>query len=64
MITSERTNAADQFKIPFMIGIVGHRDLVAKEIPPIRAAIHALLERLRDDNPRVPFRLLCSMAYR
>jgi hypothetical protein len=62
MITSERTNPADRFKIPFMIGIVGHRDLVADEIPRIRAAISTLLERLRDDNPHVPFRLLCSMA--
>ncbi len=45
-----------------MIGIVGHRDLVAEEIPQIRAAVATLLERLRDQNPDVPFRLLCSMA--
>ena|ERR1700742_3524265 len=62
MITPENTKPAEQFKIPFMIGIVGHRDLVADEIPQIRAAIYTLLKRLRDDNPQVPFRLLCSMA--
>ena len=62
MITSERTKPADRFKIPFMLGIVGHRDLVSDEVPQIRAAIYALLKRLRDDHPQVPFQLLCSMA--
>src|ERR1700743_3734723 len=62
MITSERTKPADRFKIPFMLGIVGHRDLVSDEVPQIRAAIYALLKQLRDDHPQVPFQLLCSMA--
>jgi hypothetical protein len=52
----------DQFKIPFMIGVVGHRDLIDSEIPQIRAAIATLLKRLYDENPDVPLRLLCSMA--
>ena len=52
----------DQFKIPFMIGVVGHRDLVPEEIPTIRAAVVEVLKRLRDDNPDVPLRLLCSMS--
>jgi hypothetical protein len=56
------SSASEQFKIPFMIGIVGHRDLVASELPQIRAELHVLLKRLRDDNPHVPLRLLCSMA--
>src|ERR1700733_6628917 len=53
---------ADQFKIPFMIGVVGHRDLTAAEMPQIRAAVTDVLRRIRDDNPDVPLRLLCSMA--
>lgn len=53
---------ADQFKIPFMIGIVGHRDLVPGEVPQIRAELSVLLKGLRDSNPLVPLRLLCSMA--
>jgi hypothetical protein len=53
---------ASQFKIPFMIGVVGHRDLVPEQIPEIRAAITKLLQRLREDNPDVPIRLLSSMA--
>jgi hypothetical protein len=45
-----------------MIGIVGHRDLVASEVPEIRAELSVLLKGLRDNNPHVPLRLLCSMA--
>lgn len=55
-------HASAQFKIPFMVGIVGHRDLVPDQIPEIRAALAKLLKRLREDNPDVPLRLLCSMA--
>jgi hypothetical protein len=54
--------SSSQYKIPFLIGVVGHRDLVAEEIPLIRAAVARVLERLREDNPDVPLRLLCSMA--
>jgi hypothetical protein len=55
-------NPTARFKIPFMIGVVGHRDLVPDEIPKIRTAVAALLQRLRDDHPDVPLQLLCSMA--
>ncbi len=55
-------DSADQYKIPFMIGVVGHRDVTADEVPQIRAAITQLLRPLRDNNPDVPQRLLCSMA--
>jgi hypothetical protein len=53
---------ASEFKIPFMVGVVGHRDLVPGEVPQIRAAVAKLLTRLRQDFPDVPLRLLCSMA--
>jgi hypothetical protein len=55
-------DSAVQFKIPFMVGVVGHRDLLTEEIPQIRAAVAKMLQRLRDDHPDVPLRLLCSMA--
>jgi hypothetical protein len=45
-----------------MVGVVGHRDLLAEEIPQIRAAVTKMLQRLRNDHPDVPLRLLCSMA--
>jgi hypothetical protein len=54
--------SSSQYKIPFLIGVVGHRDLVADEVPLIRAAVTRILERLRHENPDVPLRLLCSMA--
>jgi hypothetical protein len=54
--------SSSQYKIPFLIGVVGHRDLVAEEIPLIRVAVARVLERLREENPDVPLRLLCSMA--
>jgi hypothetical protein len=50
------------YKIPFLIGIVGHRDLTSNEIPAIRAAIKSLLSRLMDSFPDIPVRLLTSMA--
>ena len=55
-------DSTEPFKIPFLIGVVGHRDLVANEVPQIREAITGALQRLREANPDVPLRLLCSMA--
>ena len=57
-----QTESAEQYKIPFLLGVVGHRDLVPEEIPLIRSAAAKILRRLRDRNPDVPLRLLCSMA--
>jgi hypothetical protein len=45
-----------------MVGVVGHRDLVPQEVPQIRAAVTKTLQRLQNDHPDVPLRLLCSMA--
>jgi hypothetical protein len=53
---------SSQYKIPFLIGVVGHRDLVPDEIASIRSAVARLLRRMRDENPDVPLQLLCSMA--
>jgi hypothetical protein len=53
-------SAAAQFKIPFMIGIVGHRDLVPGEVPQIRVELSVLLKGLRDSNPLVPLRAVCA----
>ncbi len=52
----------DRHHIPLLVGIVGHRDLPAEEVPLIRAAIEGLLRRLRDACPDVPPVLLTSMA--
>lgn len=52
----------DFYRIPFLIGVVGHRDLVADEISAIRDAIRTLLSEIRDRHPNVRPTLLCSMA--
>ena len=31
-----------QFKIPFLVGVAGHRDLVPIEVPAIRAALRCV----------------------
>src|SRR5262245_29638825 len=54
--------SSEPYKIPFLIGIVGHRDLMPNEIPAIRAAIKSLLSRLMDSFPDSPPRLLTSLA--
>jgi hypothetical protein len=61
-LSPDLSEPASEFKIPFMVGVVGHRDLVPDEVPQIRAAVAKLLTRLRHDFPDVPLRLLCSMA--
>jgi hypothetical protein len=50
------------YKIPFVIGVAGHRDLVTEELPAIRTAVEQLLRVLRDAHSDVRLQLLCSMA--
>ena len=52
----------DPYKIPFLLGVVGHRDLVPAEIPAIRSALTDLLQHLVASYPDITFSLLCSMA--
>jgi hypothetical protein len=54
--------AAGPYRIPFLVGVVGHRDLRPGETGAIRAAVVRLMRRLRDDHAAVPLRLICSMA--
>lgn len=49
-------------KVPFLIGVTGHRDLVPDEVGDIRAALRALLERLAEAHPEARPTLLTSMA--
>ena len=53
---------ANLFKIPFLVGVVGHRDLLTEELPAIRAAVDQLLRTLRDAQPDVAIQLLSPMA--
>ena len=53
---------AEQFKIPFLVGVAGHRDLLPAEVPAIRAAVDELLRALRAAAPDVQIVLLSSLA--
>lgn len=57
-----RDEPAGKYKIPLLIGIVGHRDLVPEQVPQIRAAIEQVLRRLSSAYPDVRPVLLTSMA--
>jgi hypothetical protein len=50
------------YRIPFVVGVAGHRDLVSSQEPAVGAAVSGLLGRLAAAYPDVPFTLLCSMA--
>ncbi len=54
--------SSEPYKIPFLIGVVGHRDLREQEIPAIRTSIAQLLSRLKTTFPDVRPSLLTSMA--
>lgn len=50
------------YEIPFVVGVVGHRDLLPAQVPALRQAIDSLLRPLRDSSPEVRIQLLCAMA--
>ncbi len=50
------------FRIPFVVGITGHRDPLPSQLPAIRTALVSLLHQLQDEHPDVRIQVLCSMA--
>jgi hypothetical protein len=54
--------SAELYKIPFLIGVVGHRDLVPEQVPAIRAAVTRLLRELTAAFADVRPTLLSSLA--
>ncbi len=54
--------SSDSPRIPLLVGVVGHRDLVPDEVPAIRAAVEELLRTIRDAEPDVPVKLLTAQA--
>jgi hypothetical protein len=49
-------------QVPLLIGITGHRDLLAEEMPPLREAARGFLSRLRNQFPDAPLRLVSSLS--
>ena len=52
----------DRTKIPIVIGVTGHRDLVEEEIGEIRNEISRLFRTLRVRFPATPLRVMSSLA--
>ena len=48
--------------IPLLVGVVGHRDLVPRELPAIRDATVRLLRTLKETHPDVRINLLSAQA--
>jgi hypothetical protein len=48
--------------VPLVIGVTGHRDLVAAELAAIRELVRSFLLRLRDQFPDRPLELLSPLA--
>ncbi|MGH8135136.1 MAG: hypothetical protein ACRER4_02215, partial [Steroidobacteraceae bacterium] len=48
--------------IPLLVGVVGHRDLVPRELPAIRDATVQLLRTLKEAQPDVRIHLLSAQA--
>lgn len=56
------SNPPENYRMPFFLGIVGHRDLVREQVPELRAEVARLLTLLGNASPDVPLSLLCPMA--
>jgi len=50
------------YEIPFVVGVVGHRDLLPGQLPALRQAIESLLRPLQDSSPALRIQLLCAVA--
>lgn len=48
--------------LPLVIGVTGHRDLAAQDIPRIRESLNDLFACLRRQYPHTPLRLLSPLA--
>jgi hypothetical protein len=49
-------------QIRLNIGLTAHRDLIADEVPRLRAEVRAFFLRLRDEFPDLPLRLVSALA--
>jgi hypothetical protein len=52
----------DPKRIPIVIGVTGHRDLRAKDLPELRGIVKKILHDLQRDYPSTPLLLLSALA--
>ncbi len=62
MSESSPPDPTETYRIPLLVGVVGHRDLLVEELPALRAAITQVLDTLKTTEPGVRVKLLSSMA--
>ncbi len=48
--------------IPLIVGVTGHRDLVAEDVPQIRELVREVLRTLKKEYPHTPLVLLSPLA--
>ena len=48
--------------LPLVVGITGHRDLLAEDLPFLKEALRGKLKKLQDDYPNSPVLVLCALA--
>ena len=58
-MTNENTNETIS---PFVVGVTGHRDLRADALPGLRAAVTAIVLRLKEHLPDSELRIMAGMA--
>ena len=61
-VAAARSASVYGYRLPLVIGITGHRDLRADEIPGIRKRVRALFTDLRERYPNRKLRLLSPLA--
>ena len=54
--------AGRTYRVPLVVAVTGHRDLVPAEIPLIRARVRAFLTELRDAYPGRPVAVMSPLA--
>src|SRR5210317_1983573 len=50
------------YAVPLIVAVTGHRDLVADEVPLIRAHVREFFRRLRDEFPERGITVMSSLA--
>jgi len=48
--------------LPLVIGVTGHRDLIAEDIPALKNRLIAIIENLKEQYPSTPLMLMSALA--
>lgn len=51
-----------RLQAPFVVGVTGHRDLRAEDVPRLEHRVRHIFERLRERHPFTPFLVLSPLA--